>query len=97
MSNTKLHDQVLSKWQKLQRPEIEKIFRQTSLDLRKILVLDRVEFSPNGFRIRCHDRNGPVPEIAIAHSGDTFQDKDRLGHQICKAVAITRLRDRTGR
>ena len=80
-------------YSKLQSPEIERIFFQTVLDLKQILVLDRIDFLPQGYRMHCHDLYGPLPEILINHSGDTFLDKERLGYQVCKLTAIAKLRE----
>ncbi len=78
------------------RPEaIEKTFTDAVMDLKKVVVLDGIDILPDdsGFRIRSHDLHGPLPEIVIEDSGDTFQDKDRLSREACKLVAIVRLRD----
>ncbi|MBN1568332.1 MAG: hypothetical protein JXA73_10840 [Acidobacteria bacterium] len=72
---------------------IEKIFTDCVMDLRRILVLDSIDIQPNGFRIHSHDLHGQLPEISIENSGDTFQDKDRLGNEVCKLVAMVKLRD----
>jgi hypothetical protein len=72
---------------------IEKVFTDCVMDLKQIVVLDGIDVHPDGFRIRCHDLHGQLPEISIKNSGDTFQDKDRLGNEVCKLIAIVRLRD----
>jgi len=72
---------------------IEKTFVQKVFDLKRIVVLDDVDIDGTGFSIRCHDLHGPLPEIAIENSGDRFRDKDRLGNEVCKMIAIVRLRD----
>lgn len=56
--------------------------------------MDGIAILPDnsGFRVRSHDLLGPLPEIVVKDSGDTFQDKDRLGNQACKLVAVVRLR-----
>ena len=71
---------------------IEKVFTDCVMDLKEILVLDGIEIVPDAFRIRCHDLHGQLPEIVMKNSGDTFQDKDRLGNEVCKLIAIVRLR-----
>jgi hypothetical protein len=38
-----------------------------------------------------------LSEIVIQDSGDTYQDKDQLGREACKLVAIVRLRDQMRR
>jgi hypothetical protein len=72
---------------------IKRIFTDCVMDLKQILVLDGIEILADGFRIRCHDLHGQLPEISIKNSGDTFQDKDRLGNEVCKLTAIVRMRD----
>ncbi len=39
------------------------------------------------------DLHGPLPEIVIRDSGDTFLDKDRLGNAACKLISIVHLRE----
>jgi len=75
---------------------IEKTFTDSVMDLKEIIVLDGIDILPDstGFRVRCHDFNGQLPELIVRDSGDAFQDKDRLGREACKLVAIARLRDR---
>ncbi len=72
---------------------IEKTFNDCVIDLKQILVLDDIDILPDGFRVRSHDFYGQLPEITIKNSGDTFQDKDRLGNECCKLIAIVKLRD----
>ncbi len=82
------------------RPEtIEKTFTDAVMDLKQVIVLDGVDILPerSGFRLRCHDLYGPLPEIVIKDSGDTFLDKERLGREACKLIAIVRLRDQIAR
>jgi hypothetical protein len=69
------------------------------MDLKEVIVLEGIDILPDnsGFRVRSHDLHGPLPEILVEESGDTFQDKDRLGKETCKLVAIVRLRDRMTR
>ncbi len=76
---------------------IEKIFTDCVMDLKEILVLDAIDLLPDGFQIRCHALHGQLPEIAMKNSGDTFQDKDRLGNEVCKIIAIVKLRDEIAR
>ena len=73
--------------------KIEKVFTDCVMDLKEILILDSIDILPDGFRIRCHDLHGQLPEIVMQNSGDTFQDKDRLGDEVCKLIAIIRLRE----
>jgi hypothetical protein len=34
-----------------------------------------------------------LPKIVMKNSGDAFRDKDILGDEVCKLIAIVRLRD----
>lgn len=79
----------------LRSATIEKTFTDCVMDLKEIIVLDGIDILPDnsGFRVQSHDLHGPLPEMVIKESGDTFQDKDRLGNQACKLVAMVRLRD----
>jgi hypothetical protein len=65
------------------------------MDLHELIVLDSIDILPDrtGFRVRSHDLHGPLPEIRITDSGDTFADKDRLSMEACRLVAVVRLRD----
>ncbi len=56
---------------------IEKVFTDCVMDLKEVIVLDGIDILPRGFRIRCHEPHGPLPEIVMEDSGDTFLDKDR--------------------
>jgi hypothetical protein len=76
---------------------IEKVFTDCVTDLQRIIVLDRIDILPDGFRIHCHDLHGQLPEIVIENSGDTFRDKDRLANETCKLIAIVKMRDRMAR
>ena len=69
------------------------------MDLKEVIVLDCIDILPDktGFRVRSHDLHGPLPEIMIADSGDTFADKEWLGREACKLVAIVRMRDQMRR
>jgi hypothetical protein len=73
--------------------QIEKVFTDCVMDLKQILVLDGIDILPDGFRVHSHDLHGQLPEILMKNSGDTLQDKDRLGHEACKLIAIVKLRD----
>jgi hypothetical protein len=72
---------------------IEKVFTDCAIDLKRILVLDGIDGLSDGFRIRCHDLYGPLPEIVITNTGDTFDDKEQLRLEVCKITAIVKLRD----
>lgn len=74
---------------------IERTFNDCIMDLKEVVVLDGIDILPDnsGFRVRCHDLHGQLPEMVVKDSGDMFVDKDRLGNETCKLVAIVRLRD----
>jgi hypothetical protein len=78
----------------LRAATIEKVFTDCVMDLKEILILDDIEILQNGFQVRILDPNGPLPEIFLKNSGDTFQDKDRFTNEVCKIIAIVRLRER---
>jgi hypothetical protein len=63
------------------------------MDLGHILVLDGNDILPDGFRIRCHDLHGQLPEIIMADSGDTFRDKNQLAIEGCKIIAVVKMQD----
>ena len=84
---------IMPNYLSLRPASIEKVFTDCVMDLKRILVLDDIDILPDGFRIRSHDFHGQFPEIPMKNSGDTFQDKDRLGNEVCKLLAIVRLRD----
>jgi hypothetical protein len=77
----------------LKSKQIEKVFTDCAIDWKQILVLDGIDIQPNGFRIRSHDLYGQLPEITMKNSGDIFRDKNILGDEVCKLIAIVRLRD----
>ncbi len=72
---------------------IEKVFTDCVMDLKEIVVLDGIDILPDGFRVRGHDLHGPLPEIVIKNSSDTFVDKDRLGIAACRLISIVGLRE----
>jgi hypothetical protein len=78
---------------------IEKTFADCILDLSEVIVLDGIDILPDKsrFRVRSHDLHGQLPEIVIQDSGDRLVDKDRLGSETCKLVAIVRLQDQMRR
>ena len=84
---------IMPNYLSLRPASIEKVFTDCVMDLGRIVVLDSIDILPDGFRICCHDLYGQLPEIVIENSGDTFNDKDRLGKEVCKLLAIVRLRD----
>jgi len=75
---------------------VEKTFLDCVMDLKEVIILDGIDILPDssGFRVRSHDLYGPLPEVVVRDSGDTYVDKDRLGNEACKLVAIVRMRDR---
>jgi hypothetical protein len=85
-----LEEQAINK---LKPRQIERVFTDCAMDLKRILVLDGIDMLPDGFRIRGHDLYGPLPELRFKSSGDTFQDKDRLGNEVCKLTAMVKMRD----
>jgi hypothetical protein len=102
MKNRKNHDlppRITARYLVLYPATIEKTFTDSVMDLQEVIVLDGIDILPDstGFRVRCHDLHGPLPEIVVRDSGDTFQDKDRLGREACKLVAIAMLRDQMTR
>jgi hypothetical protein len=76
---------------------IDRVFTDCVMDLGRILILDGIDILPDGFRIRCHDLHGQLPEIVMKNSGDMFRDKDRLAIEACKLIAMVKLRDRMAR
>jgi hypothetical protein len=99
MANTDSPIRNKANYPTLRPKTIEKVVTDCVLDLKEIIVIDGVDILPDstGFRVRCHDLYGPLPEIVVKDSGDSFQDKDQLGNQACKLVAIVRLRDQMRR
>jgi hypothetical protein len=73
---------------------IEKVFTECVIDLKRILVIDGIDILSDGFQIHSHDLHGTLPAILMKDSGDTFQDKDRLGIEACKLIVIAKLRDK---
>ena len=78
---------------------MEKTFTDSLMDLQEVIVLDGIDILPDstGFRVRSHDLHGPLPQIVVVDSGDAFQDKDQLGREACKLIAIVRMRDQMTR
>jgi hypothetical protein len=76
---------------------IEKVFTECVIDLGRILIFDGNDILPNGFRVRCHDLHGKLPEITVKDSGDIFQDKNQLAIKICKIIPMVKLRDEMAR
>jgi hypothetical protein len=79
---------------KLKIAEVEKTFVQVVIDLKEILVLDRIDTfeDPYGFRILSHDLYGPLPEILITDTGDRYPVLDRIANEAAKLYAIVRVR-----
>lgn len=78
----KTHEPSFLDCDRLDRSTIEKIFVETVFDLQHIIVLDRIDIQPgnNCFCLQSHDLHGPLPEIVLTNSGDTFNDKDVLAN-----------------
>jgi len=93
-SNTKPATRLKPRPLVLHPATIEKVFTDC-VWIKEVVVLDGTDILPDesGFRIRCHDLHGPLPEIVAKDSGDTFQDKDRLSKEACKLIAIVGLRE----
>ena len=84
-------------YQVLRPGSIEKVFTDCVMDLGRIVVLDSIDILPDGFRVSCHDLYGQLPEIVVKNSGDTLRDTARLGCEVCKRLAIVKLRDEMAR
>ncbi len=99
MNDPDLSPRIKARYLALRPATIEKTFTDAVMDLQEVIVLDGIDIltDNSGFRVRSHDLHGPLPEIVIEDSGDTFPDKDRLGNQACKHLAIVRLRDQMTR
>jgi len=97
--NPDLPPRTKARYRALHPITIEKTFTNRVMDLKEVIVLDGIDILPDssGFRVRSHDLHGPLPEIVVKDSGDTIQDKDRLGNQACKLIAIVKLRDQMAR
>jgi hypothetical protein len=74
--------------------EVERVFVQCAVDLREILILDGIDVidDPSGFRIRCHDLYGPLPDVAIEDTGDRYPVLDRIIREAATRVAMARIR-----
>lgn len=71
---------------------IEKVFTDCVMDLKQVLVLDGIDIQQDVFQVYSHDLHGPLPDITVKNSGDTFQDKERLANEACKMLSIVNLR-----
>lgn len=74
--------------------EVEKALVQVAIDLKEILVLDGIDLLPDlpGFRIRCHDLHGPLPDTVIEDTGDRYPVLDHVIREAAKRVAMARIR-----
>ena len=55
------------------RPKtIEKVFADCVMYLKEVIVLDGIDILPDstGFRIRCHNLHGPLPEIVVKDTAE---------------------------
>ncbi len=79
---------------KLRLPDVEKAFTQVVIDLKEILVLDGIDVldALPGFRIRCHDLYGPLPEAVIEDAGDRYASLDCVIREAARRVAMARIR-----
>ena len=93
--NPDLPPRIRARHLRLRSETIEKTFTDAVMDLQEVIILDGIDILPDhgGFRVRSHDLHGQLPEIVIQDSGDTFRDKDHLGREACKLVAVVSLRD----
>jgi hypothetical protein len=73
---------------------IEKGFRQAVIDLKRVIVLDGIDIPRENsrFRIRCHDLNGPLPELVIYKAENGTEVLDRVRNRACWLYAIARIR-----
>jgi hypothetical protein len=77
--------------------EIAKAFVQTTVDLDTRIFLDAIDPASCGYRIRCHDQHGKLPEILIPEDEDTFATLQKVRHSACKLSAMARIRDEIAR
>ena len=73
--------------------EIAKAFVQTTVDLETRIFLDGIDSASQGYRIRCHDRHGVLPEVMIPEEEDTCTTLENVRHSACKLAAIAKIRD----
>jgi hypothetical protein len=98
-NNPDLPPRLKTSYLTLRPKTIEKVFADCVMDLKEVIVLDSIDIlsDSTGFRIRCHDLYGPLPEILVKDSGNSLQDKDQIANQACKLVSIVRLRNQMTR
>jgi hypothetical protein len=77
--------------------EIAKAFVQTTLDLETRIFLDGIDPALQGFRIRCHDRYGILPEVMVPEEEDSCTTLQNVRSSACKLAAIARIRDEIAR
>jgi hypothetical protein len=77
--------------------EIAMTFDQTTVDLDTRVFLDGVDPASCGYRIRCHDQYGALPEILILEDEDNSATLESVRHSACKLSAIARIRDEIAR
>jgi len=81
--------------QTVHAPEVEKVLLQAALDLGCVLVLDANDILPDGkgVRIRCHDMNSPLPELAIDGLDSRLEILERARNRACWLAAISGIRN----
>ncbi|HYK91918.1 MAG TPA: hypothetical protein VE398_24340 [Acidobacteriota bacterium] len=84
----------IQKWRRTQIHQIEKAFAQLVTDLKESLVLDGIDAfdKRSGFRIRCHDLYGPLPDAIIEGTGEEYPVLDHVVREAAKLIAIARAR-----
>ncbi len=85
--------------QRLRPQDVEKVFTQAVIDLKEILVLGGIDQIPHppGFRIRCHDLYGPLPDAVVADKGERVEILDKVSIEAAKLLAIVDSRKRIER
>lgn len=79
---------------RLRVPQIEKIFVQTVIDLKQIIVLDGVDIQPDGsgFCVRCYDLRGPLPDTVIEDTRNGYLVLNHIIREAAKRISMARIR-----
>jgi len=79
--------------------EVEKVFVQTAVDLKAVIILDGIDplTQYGGFRFRSHDMHGPLPDLFVNEAGDPLITLRNVRHATCKLAAIVHIRDEIAR